>query len=118
LTIVPAPGASEEQLSRAAPPLRKALGRADIVVVQEDRYRIAEGDAGAAVPVLERLVRADDLREDAHRRLMLCYARTAQRDRALRQYERLVEVLREELEAEPEQQSVALAERIRRAEVV
>jgi predicted ATPase/DNA-binding SARP family transcriptional activator len=80
--------------------------------------RIGQGDAGAAVPVLERLVRADDLREDAHRRLMLCYARTAQRDRALRQYERLVELLREELDAEPEHQSVALAERIRRAEVV
>ena len=49
---------------------------------------------------------------------MLCYARTAQRDRALRQFERLVEVLRDELDAEPEHQSVTLAERIRRAEVV
>jgi predicted ATPase/DNA-binding SARP family transcriptional activator len=80
--------------------------------------RIREGDAAAAALVLERLVRADDLREDAHRRLMLCYARNAQRDRALQQYQRLVEVLRHELDAKPEHESVVLAERIRRAEVV
>jgi DNA-binding SARP family transcriptional activator len=52
------------------------------------------------------------------RRLMLCYARTGQRDRALRHFERLTKTLATELDAKPELQSVQLAERIRRAEAV
>jgi predicted ATPase/DNA-binding SARP family transcriptional activator len=79
---------------------------------------IEAGDPLAATTVLERLVRADDLREDGHRRLMLCYARAGQRERALRQFERLTKTLASELDAKPERQSVQLAERIRRAEEV
>lgn len=75
-------------------------------------------DAGAAVRILEELVRVDELREDAHRRLLLCYARIGQRDRALLQYERLVELLRTELAANPSRATVELADKIRRAEAV
>jgi len=80
--------------------------------------RIEQGEPAAAIAVLERLLRADDLHEAAHRRLMLCHARTGQRERALAQYDRLVAVLDDELDAEPDHASVALAERIRRAEAV
>lgn len=80
--------------------------------------RLAQGDAASAAQVLERLVRSDALREDAHRRLMLCYARAGQRDRALRQYERLVDVLRTELGAAPDRVTVELCNRLRRAEAV
>lgn len=70
-------------------------------------------DLSASARVLERLVAVEDLREDAHRRLMLCLSRMGQRDRALRQYDRLVTLLEEELDAEPEAATRELAERIR-----
>jgi len=80
--------------------------------------RVAQGDLPAATRLLERLVESDPIREDAHRRLVLCYARAGQRDRALQQYERTVEVLRDELSAAPSRATVELAARIRRDETV
>ena len=80
--------------------------------------RLEQGDVNAAIAVLERLITDDELREDGHRRLLLCYARTGQRARALQQYERLADVLREELDAVPSRTTRELADRIRRAEAV
>ena len=76
------------------------------------------GDPAAAIEVLERLILVDALREDAHRRLMLAYARLGQRERALDQYGHLLAVLDDELDAAPERATVDLAARIRRAEPV
>jgi DNA-binding SARP family transcriptional activator len=76
------------------------------------------GRAADAAAVLERLVAVDALREDAHRQLMLAYARLGQRDRALDQYGHLLAVLDDELDAAPERATVDLAARIRRAEPV
>ena len=59
------------------------------------------------------------VREDAHRRLLiLCYARGGHRERALQQFDRLVDVLRDELSAVPSRATGELADRIRRAEPV
>ncbi|HEU0051906.1 MAG TPA: BTAD domain-containing putative transcriptional regulator, partial [Longimicrobium sp.] len=78
--------------------------------------RAARGDDAGAIDALERLVRVEELREDAHRRLMLALVRSGARDRAVRHHERLVRLLRDELEAEPEPETAALYERILRAE--
>lgn len=82
------------------------------------RLRLDAGDAAAAVPVLERLVALEPLREDVHRRLMVAHARLGQRERALDLYGRLLAVLDDELDAAPERGTVELAARIRRAEAV
>jgi predicted ATPase/DNA-binding SARP family transcriptional activator len=84
---------------------------------------LAEGLMGRnaypeAAAVLERLVRREDLDEEAHRALMISLARAGERTRALKQYDRLVTLLRLELEAEPEPLTEKLAERIRRGEAV
>lgn len=79
---------------------------------------LEQGDLSAATSVLERLISSDSLREDAHRRLLLCYARTGQRSRALEQYERLADALRDKLDAVPSHATTELADRIRRAETV
>jgi len=76
------------------------------------------GDLAGAIDALERLVRVEELREDAHRRLMLALARTGARDRAVRHYERLLRLLREELDADPEPETAAVYEKIRRAEAL
>jgi DNA-binding SARP family transcriptional activator len=47
---------------------------------------------------------------------MLCLARSGDRTEALRQYERLAGALRRELDAEPESETRALFDRLRRAE--
>jgi DNA-binding SARP family transcriptional activator len=69
-----------------------------------------------AVEIYQRIVLMEDLREDAHRRLMECLAHTGKRGRALRHYERLVTLLHNELDAEPEDATVALFESIRQGD--
>jgi DNA-binding SARP family transcriptional activator len=74
------------------------------------------GAWAAAAEFFERLLRVDDLDEEAHRNLMTCIARGGERGRALRHYERLVVHLREELGAQPEPATVALFRRLQQAE--
>jgi DNA-binding SARP family transcriptional activator len=71
-----------------------------------------------AATVYRRVVVKEDLHEEAHRNLMLCLARAGDRGRALRHYESLVVLLREELDAEPEEETAALFERLKQAAVV
>lgn len=74
---------------------------------------IERDDLRRASDTLEVLVQAENLQENAYRRLMLCLARTGQRDRALRHYHRLVTLLNDELDAQPEPATEQLAEQIR-----
>jgi len=71
-----------------------------------------------AIEIGRRAVLADDLHEAAHRQLMIGYARTGERLQAIRQFERLSTLLRDELDAEPEPETVALHRRILAAEPV
>ncbi len=71
-----------------------------------------------AVEVFRRVVLLDDLHEEAHRQLMIGYVRTGERLLAIRQFERLEGLLRDELSAEPEAETVALHRRILAAEPV
>jgi TolB-like protein len=81
-------------------------------------YRLAKGhaDAGAieqALPVAERLVAFDALREDGHRLLMQLLAQAGRRDAALKQHARCVELLRRDLGVAPELATTAIADAIR-----
>jgi len=75
-------------------------------------------DYSAAAEVYARVIAAEELSEEAHRRRMLCLARSGDRTEALRQYERLRGVLRKDLDAEPDSETTALFNRLRRAERV
>jgi predicted ATPase/DNA-binding SARP family transcriptional activator len=68
----------------------------------------ARGDEPAAMASWGRVLAEDPASEGAHRGLMRLYARTDRRQEALRQYQALVEVLRRELDIEPEPASRAL----------
>ncbi len=81
-------------------------------------HLMATGAYAHAVELYLRLLRQEDLDEDAHRRLMICLARLGERGRALRHYETLVELLRNEVDAEPESETVELYLRLQRAEPV
>jgi DNA-binding SARP family transcriptional activator len=49
---------------------------------------------------------------------MRCLARAGERTQALKQYERLTALLRADLEAEPDEETTVLYDRLRRAEAV
>jgi predicted ATPase/DNA-binding SARP family transcriptional activator len=96
--------------------LRDRLGRlyGDGLLALGELLLRAERWAEAAA-VYQQVVRREDLHEEGHRRLMLCLARAGERGQALRHYDRLVTLLREELGAEPEAETTALYERLRQS---
>jgi DNA-binding SARP family transcriptional activator len=78
----------------------------------------AQGQYAACSNLCHQMLAVDSCREDAHCRLMRCYARLDQYPPALRQYQACVEALRSELDVAPSPSTVELAERIRRREHV
>jgi DNA-binding SARP family transcriptional activator len=81
----------------------------------------AEADAGdhrAALPHPEAAVDADALDEEAHRAVILSYHRLGEQGEALRAYERLRTILRDELGADPGPATEALFGAVLRGEAV
>jgi DNA-binding SARP family transcriptional activator/predicted ATPase len=76
----------------------------------------AQGDDEGAMSSLNRLLRLDPLQESAHRQLMMLLATSGQRAAALAQYEKCREILKRELNLEPEAETARLYERIRTAQ--
>jgi DNA-binding SARP family transcriptional activator len=74
----------------------------------------AAGETAAAVQSARRLLALDPLQEAVHRALMRLYAQAGRRDAALRQYQDCVEVLKRELDAEPEAETKGLYQDILR----
>ena len=76
------------------------------------RQLLAAGRAAEAAAIYRRWIAADDLGEEAYRRLMLCLEALNEAPEALRVYRKLTTVLRKELDVEPEKASRELYERI------
>jgi DNA-binding SARP family transcriptional activator len=70
----------------------------------------------ACANLCQKILDRDACREDAHRRLMRCYARQGQPHLALRQYQTCVEALCDQLGVQPAPATVALDELIRNHE--
>jgi DNA-binding SARP family transcriptional activator len=65
------------------------------------RQRLADGDMDGARDAAERLLARDPLREEAHTVLIAVFGQTGTRSQVARQYRRVQEVLRDELDVEP-----------------
>ena len=74
------------------------------------------GQAAQAVPYARRLVGLNALDEEAHRLLMEVHWQAGQQTAALRQYETCEQVLRKELNLDPQPETRELYRRIRRGE--
>ena len=72
---------------------------------REERYE-------KAAEVYRRVLARDELHEEALRALMRCLAEAGDRSQALRAYRRFADRLREELEAEPEEETTRLLTRL------
>jgi predicted ATPase/DNA-binding SARP family transcriptional activator len=81
------------------------------LLMEAERYAEAAGAFRAALA-------RDRLHEEACRQLMICHARTGERARALRLYETLAVLLREELDTAPDEATTLLHERLQRTESV
>jgi DNA-binding SARP family transcriptional activator len=118
----PDPRRLEAALARYGGPLLDGAGGARWLEEARDHYRRlhveglallarsheAGGEPEKALEAWGRVVAADDLNEEGHRGLMRGWARNGARDRALRHFDRLRILLRDGLEAEPEDATVRL----------
>ncbi len=71
------------------------------------------GELAAAAETWHAITVREELNEQAHRRLMLAWSRSGERARAIRHYERLAALLRDEFEAAPEPETEEVYRRIR-----
>ena len=71
------------------------------------------GEIETAIATAMRLVTIDNLCEDAHRLLIELLARAGRRAEALRRFDAVAELLKRELGVRPDDETVALARRIR-----
>jgi predicted ATPase/DNA-binding SARP family transcriptional activator/predicted negative regulator of RcsB-dependent stress response len=81
----------------------------------EDQCAI--GQAPQAIPHARRLVSLDPLNEVAHRQLMEVYLQAGQQNMALKHYQDLEQLLREELNLDPQPETRELYKKIRKGEM-
>lgn len=75
------------------------------------------GRAEAAIPYARRRVELDRLNESAHRQLMQVYLQAGQHSAALKQYQACEQILRKELNLDPQPETRELYKQIRKGEV-
>lgn len=73
----------------------------------------AAGMHAEAADVYHAITLREELNEEAHRGLMASWARSGARARAVRHYERVIELLRDAIDAEPEPETTELWQRLR-----
>ncbi len=75
-------------------------------------FSACTSDYESCIHYSQKILAKDPCREDTYRRLMYCYAKLGQRNRALRWYEICRKTSRAELDAEPENETTELYNRI------
>jgi predicted ATPase/DNA-binding SARP family transcriptional activator len=103
--------AFDEWLAPTRERLRRAAVKAMITLL--DR-QVAAGAREAAVATSTRLLNVDPLQEAGHRALIQLYADQGRRAEAVRQYQMCADLLRRELQTEPESATIQLYEKLLR----
>ncbi len=73
------------------------------------------GKPDIAIGLCDKILEKDNCREDIHRRLMVCYFRLGQRDKAVRQFQKCETILHRVLEISPAEKTVRLYKQIKNA---
>lgn len=76
-------------------------------------YFIQHGHYDAGLETTEKLLKLDELDEEAYRLQMIALAQSGQRANAIRVFQTLSKILEQELDLEPDVEAVAIFERIR-----
>jgi predicted ATPase/DNA-binding SARP family transcriptional activator len=91
--------------------LRASLARVLVLLASDHR---SAGEFEQAIGYARRWLALDALHEPSHRLLMELYSASGQVSAALRQYELCMQILQEQLGVEPEPETIALYEHIRK----
>lgn len=75
-------------------------------------YLLQTKDYEGSIIYSQKIISKDNCREDAYRRLMLCYSRQGNRNRAMRWYEICCHAMRVELDTTPEPDTTDLYQRL------
>src|SRR5687767_12842978 len=94
--------------------LRRQLADA-LTTLSEDYYAL--GQADQAIPYARRLISLDPFNESSHRQLMEVYLQAGQHSAALKQYQTCEQMLRKELNLDPQPETRALYKKIRKREM-
>ena len=101
--------AFDEWQYQQAEDLRRALDRALDQLVS---FQTAQGNYAGAIQAADRRIRLDPLSEASHRQLMDLFARSGQRNDALKQYRECVRILEQELGVSPLEETTQLYQQI------
>jgi DNA-binding SARP family transcriptional activator len=94
--------------------IRAALSEARLDTLDRlSRLNMAYGDYSLATEYCSQLLALDNCREDIHQRLIYCYAALGERTQALRQYDRCVRALQDELGLGPLPETIKLYQQIK-----
>ena len=103
----------EDRYEPWAAPRREQLKRLyERLLAHVGQLNEAHGRVEESLERWRKLLTVDPANEDAHRQLMRLYARTGSRHQALQQFEHCKEIIRRELDAEPEPATLELYNRI------
>jgi predicted ATPase/DNA-binding SARP family transcriptional activator/uncharacterized protein HemY len=94
--------------------LRRKLAEA-LTTLSEDHSALGQVDQ--AIPYARRLIALDPLNESSHRQLMEVYWQAGQHSAALKQYQACEQILRKELNLDPQPETRALYKKILKGEV-
>jgi len=94
--------------------LRRNLAEA-LNMLSEDYTTLSETEK--AIPYARRLITLDPLNEESHRKLMEVYIQAGQQSAALKQYQTCEQILRKELNLDPQPETRALYKKIRKGEI-
>ena len=84
-----------------------------LILDRISKHYALDGKPDYAVELCEQILIKDNCREDIYRRIMKCFDRLGQRERAIRTYKKCTQILREELDVAPSEETSQLFERIR-----
>jgi len=76
-------------------------------------YYSLNGKPETAIGICEKILEKDNCREDIHRRLMMCYKRVGMRDKAIKQFQKCVDILHSEFKVEPAGETFNLYNKIK-----
>ncbi|MFQ5706917.1 MAG: response regulator [bacterium] len=88
----------------------------EIYLVILDRlstYYGLDGKPATAIKLCETMLEKDNCREDVHRRMMRCYYKLGQRDKAIKQFQKCAEILKAELEIGPTRATLDVLKKIK-----
>jgi DNA-binding SARP family transcriptional activator len=86
-----------------------------LILDRISKHYALDGKPEYAADLCEQILKKDNCREDIYRRMMKCFDRLGQRERAIRTYKKCTQVLREELDVAPSEETLQLFDRIHKS---